>query len=812
MNIFFLDKLYNYIYKINFISSLFLFILLLFSFKSYSFNNYNIKNIILDIKDNKDNVNYYINLLFKYKKKFKISEILYFFYKMNHFKKIKVNYLNNKKILIYLLYNPIIYNFKIIGNKLFNYKKIYLYLKKFNINKGNFLSINNLLKFKKFIINKYKSKSKYNNKIFFFKKKIYKNKYLLKIVFKEGNYLNVRNINFFGNFNFSKDIIYSLIKTRIYNSFINFFLDNYFNNMIFINDLKNIKNFYFSKGYFDFNIYKVNVKLIKKKFLDLNIYLNEGNRYKIEDLIIKSSILNYTKKLNIIKNNFFKKNMFYNSKFINKIIKRIHYIFEQNGYANIFIDVKFKKKSNNKLILFLYVNFDKKYYINKILWYGNDKVDLNLFKKKFFFEGKLYNSILINNSLNTLYKSNLFSSIKLNKKFLGINSNKLNLIYNIVENNNGVFSFKLGYGKKSKINYDIRLSKNNFLYKNDNWFISFLKNKINNSGSLLFSYPLNYLYDIYIKNNFFYNFALNNSDYDYLNFFYGIETNFNFLLNDFINYNLFFKYVHNYLYKIKSQLSHIDYFNSINKKFYLETLNNKLYINDFFITNNFIIDKLNSSLFPSKGYYFDFSTMFSIPYISNNDFFKIYLNYYHYFLLNKNLIFNFNSYIGYGNGLNGRRMPFYENYYFNDNIPLRGFDYDKVGPNKIYLNSKSYKCKNNNAFCLSNESYGGNLIFFNSFNIIFPNNFFLGKYFSKYLRTSIFLDSGIILDTNFNYKILKNCKNVLNIYNYRNILRLSAGLAFNIITPIGPLNISFSLPIRYNYNNDEFNFFQFSIG
>lgn len=170
-----------------------------------------------------------------------------------------------------------------------------------------------------------------------------------------------------------------------------------------------------------------------------------------------------------------------------------------------------------------------------------------------------------------------------------------------------------------------------------------------------------------------------------------------------------------------------------------------------------------------------------------------------YFSLNKSneLIFFIHNYIGYGSGFKNKILPFYENFnYLGDNF-LRVFDRN-ITYNKNFIFNKN-KCSNYK--CISYKNSGGNLAFSLINELIFPNKFiFLNKYYLNNIRTSLFIDSGFIIDTFF-----------LNKLNLKDFLKISAGFSFKFVTSLGTINLSYGFPLVYN-ENDKISNFQFNIG
>ncbi len=794
----------------NFALLFFIFFYLFFSDCNSKNNNY----LLLNIKNNNNNI-YYYDYLFKKNKnlnKFNVNEINNFFLNINHFRKINIKK-KGKFFFIYLLYKPVLYKILLNGNNIINNNELIFFLKKFNININKFFNKKNFLKFKSFILKKYIFLGKYDVKINYFLSFYKKNMYLLKINIEEGNFIKINKIFFFGNKFFSKRKILSFINIKEYSLLNNFLGKNIFIINIFINDLNIIKSFYFKYGYFDFYIKSIRTKINNNKFLNIYIELNEGNRYKLFDIKTLNNIGIYNNSLNYIKKKIFFKKKFFDLNIINNIIFEIKKFLNNKGYIDVYIDKNIKKIFNKYIIIFLDIKFGKKFYVNNILFKGNKIFKNDFLKKKIpQKKNKLYNNYLVNLGKKNLLSTNLFNFVKIKKKcFYKDKKYLLNIIYEVSEINNSLINFNIGYGKKSNLNYNISLLNKNIFFPNSDFFIKGLRNKFVNNFDIFLSYPI-YNFDfIYMKHKLFNNNLLDNeiNNYDYLNINSGIKNDITFLISNFIKYKIGLIYSRNSLYNIKSQLSILKYFKSINKSFYLKSKKNKLINNDLLLTNNFIFNNLNNNVFPNTGFIFDIYNKITLPF-SDNFFYKLYLTYLKYYSLNKNnkWIFFLKYNVGYINGFFGKNFPFYENFNYKNNIFLRGFDLDYVGYKKTFINSESYKCENKRKICNSNIYYNGNFISSLNLELIFPNDLFFNGFYSKYIRSSLFFDSGMFVDTyNRNLNFYKNLNFLKNI----NIFRFSTGVSLKILTPLGIVNFSFGIPFNI-YNNDEINYIQFSLG
>ena len=277
----------------------------------------------------------------------------------------------------------------------------------------------------------------------------------------------IKNIYFIGEKYFSSGQLLDIISSAEDNWW-SFFSNSSLNEDRVEYDKKLLKSFYKSKSFYDVQIESVLANLDNKNNFTLTYSINSGKKYKFGNVEIKTEGSIF-KESNIsdIKNISEKiiKGKMYSTPAILTIEKQINTYLDDNKYANIEIDIEEIKKSDEKIDLILKLNSLKKTLIGKINIYGNSITEEKVVRDSLIIsEGDILNNSKIKKSIDNIDSKNFFkkTDYKISDSDLQKNSKDLNLY--VKEQPTGSLSAGIGYGSSGGL-LEGSINERNFLGK-----------------------------------------------------------------------------------------------------------------------------------------------------------------------------------------------------------------------------------------------------------------------------------------------------------------------------------------------------------
>ena len=573
----------------------------------------------------------------------------------------------------------------------------------------------------------------------------------------------IKNIYFIGNKYFSNSQLLDVITSKE-DSWWKLFTSSALSEQRVEYDKQLLKDFYKNKGFFEAQIESAFVNVDNNNDFTLTFSINAGNKYKFGNFQIKNIAAQFKDQdINEVKTISDKllRDEIYSTDIVRKLYKKIESHLESKRYSNFEINIQELKKNDNMVDVMLQLSDSKKVLINKINIQGNTITEEKVIRDSLVLaEGDYLNSIKVKRSIDNVKARQLFSKVDYKIEDSEKKDFKdFNLF--VKEQPTGSISAGVGYGSNGGL-FQASINERNFLGQGIN---------LNATGTLASEE---------IRGDFSYvNPNFKGSDKELaISLFSQVDDYEN---SGYQNKKLGTKFATKYeIYE--------DIFfrpNTVIQYDKLETSGSasnllKSRAGDFTTTSigyNFSYDQRDSRFNPTSGtlFYYDqnIATFFSdIPtlqtIVGSTSYKKLYKE----------------SFIGSAKIKIANVVAFDEkdvklsDRIFANTSDLRGFEPRGVGPVD------------------NNDHIGGNNLATLSLKSTFPNPI------PESLRanTFLFLDVGNVWGVDYSSTILDSSK-----------IRSTTGIALDIVSPIGPLSFTYSIPLSKASTDKEQNFL-FNIG
>jgi len=573
----------------------------------------------------------------------------------------------------------------------------------------------------------------------------------------------IKNIYFIGNKHFSDSQLMDVI-TSSEDGWWKFFSTSALSEQRIEYDKQLLKDFYKSKSFYDAQIESAFASIDKNNKFTLTYSINSGKKYKFGDYDLKVSGLalkeDDIKEIKNISNKLLK-NEFYSPLTINKINKQITDFLETKKYSNFEINIQDLKVTEDKINIIVQLNEGQKSLINKINIKGNTITEDKVIRDNLIIsEGDQLNLSKVKKSIDNVKTKQLFSKVDYkiedseNKNF-----KDLNLF--VKEQPTGSISAGVGYGTNGGL-FEAAINERNFLGQGIN---------LNFSGRLSTEV---------VRGEFSY------ADPNFRNSNKELAASLFSELDDYTNSGYQNK-------RVGSRFStKYEIYEDIFFRPNLGVQFDKLEVTgaassllrsrqgDFITTSlgyNFVYDQRDSKFNPTSGSIISFdqniATFFSdIPTIQTGVGFVFYEE-----LFSDKFIGSARARLANVVAFNEKDVKLSDRL-FASSSDLRGFEQRGVGPVD------------------SGDHIGGNNLATLSLKSTFPNPI------PENLRatTFLFFDMGNVWGADYSSSISDSSK-----------LRTSTGIALDLMSPIGPLSFTYSIPLSKASTDKEQNFL-FNIG
>jgi outer membrane protein insertion porin family len=680
----------------------------------------------------------------------------------------------------------------------------------------------------------YHGVGKYNAKVKVKETYLPRNRVNLKIEFEEGDAASVRQLNIVGNQLFSDDEILRDIESLIDLPWWRFMSSDRYQQKNLQGDFEKIRSFYLDRGYLRFSIESNTVSVSPdKESVYVTLTVKEGEQYTITGVDFVGDLAGQDE---IIKAMLpLKSGQLYNGALVTYTEESIAKYLATFGYANTKVRTNTTINDDKKEVaLTLSVDPGKRVYVNRISMAGNASTKDEVLRRELRqMEGASLSNDALELSKERIQRLPYIEKVEFETKDVAGVDDKVDVVFKVKERPSGQFNAGVSFGNEQGLSFQFGVEQQNFFGSGNSAGINLNTNKYQKSINLSVTDPYFTLDGVSLGGSIFY------SDFDgskagierYDQKTYGTGINFGIPLNEYNRLNFGTSVV-------VSEVSSLNIWDQL-RHFQGVLLEQSRPDQAFKYTNydvsvGWVQSTLNRGMFPTDGHYFGWNNKVTTP---NSDitYFKSSFEARNYIPLSNDHAWSFLSKIelGYGNGYGDKdgydhTLPFSDNFY-GGGQNLRGFETRAIGPRAVYTfaaaapgiptgdgsltgpGTQPY-------YNVSQRSFGGNASAIATLELITPTPLVKDEYANS-VRTSIFMDAGNVWDTEFDInryagmvqQVQYNNDPRLMDYSDPSMIRVSAGVTVQWISPMGPLTFSLAKIVR-KYEGDEQENFSFNIG
>lgn len=574
----------------------------------------------------------------------------------------------------------------------------------------------------------------------------------------EGPEAKIDTINFIGNKHYTaKDLQGEIMskESRWYRIFSN---AESFDREKMNYDQELLRRFYNKHGYADFTVLSAIAELSRDKTsFVLTFTIDEGKRYKINDIKINSSVSD------IDPNQWYEHVSFnvddwYNAEEVENTVNALTEELSRKGF--VFVEVVpsiHKDRETGKLSVVFNIKENAKVFVNRINITGNTRTLDEVIRREFrLAEGNVFNASKIRESRRNIERLNFFSKVDITSD--QVDYDKADINVEVEEKSTGYFNIGVGYSTVNGALIRAGITENNFLGKGQQ--VSLNAGTSERSTDYSFSFTEPYFLDRRLSAG--------------MDLFYQTED-----YQDESNYDmdtmggrvrLGWNYTDDFSHYVRYTLKQDEIKNVNSASKYIQREAGESI--DSVIGQTLVYDKRDNVLKPREGYYLSFGN--DISGLGGDDkYLKFDAKAYKFYTLSDHYTFKFFINGGYVTGYGDRDARLSQRYFLGGNT-MRGFD-----TGGISARDKATK-----------DALGGNWMVWGGAEMAFPLGLDeLG------IRGRTFVDIG----TTGKPDDISSSD-----VDYSSTPRVSVGFGFEWTSPMGKIDIDFGFPIvKEDYDETE---------
>lgn len=722
-------------------------------------------------------------------------------------------------LVVTVVERPAINKLTVTGNKDIKTEQLMQGLKDIGLSEGDTFDRLSLDRVTQELVKQYNNRGKYNVEITPTVSPLDRNRVDVTIAIKEGKAAKIRHVNLVGTEKFQNEDILKGWESREHNWLSWYRRDDQYSKEKLSGDMEKLNSWYLDRGYVDFSLDSTQVSISPdKRDMFITAGITEGEQYKVSEVKVTGDTVlpqENVERMVIVKEGqiFSRRLLEMTSDSITATLSNVGYAFAQ---VNPIPSVDREKRTVS-------INFQvvpgPRVNVRRIVFKGNARTSDEVMRREMRqFEGAWYSQAAIDRSKIRLQRLGYFETVDVETPAVPGTNDQVDVVYTVKETTSGSFVFGLGYSQLSGMTTSIQLSQNNFLGSGNRVSVEAQR------SDYLQRYSFSFLNPFFTDEGMSLGYNLWWREYDYSDFNVAsysttsaaAQAVLGLPITETDTVSLLFGIDRNEIltYPGSTPQSIIDYINAIGQRTF-HAWRTEL---------GWARDTRNDYFMPTAGTYQRVSAEITLP-GSTAEYYKLNYEFSKYWPLAPWLVLNTRFDFGYGDSwgsdttrhfcivqpsqpqipgqppvdaavddgspcapgsildrsITATGLPFFENFYAGGVRSVRGFSDNTLGPRSAPTD-----------YYWRGQPLGGSLKTTGTFELYFPRLFD-----SNAARISAFFDFGNVYDGIDNFDAGQ--------------LRASAGVALLWRAPVGPISISYALPIKKE-DGDEIERLQFTFG
>lgn len=718
---------------------------------------------------------------------------------------------------------PAINKVTLTGNKDIKTDDLMKGLKDIGLAEGETFSQQGLDTVTQELTRQYNNRGKYNVEVVPTIGLLDRNRVDVTIAIKEGKAAKIRHINLVGNEKFEQKDILDSWESHESNWLSWYRRDDQYSREKLSGDLEKLNEYYLDRGYIDFSVDNTQVAISPdKRDMFITAGLTEGESYKISSVKLEGDTVlpqDQVQKLVFLKEGqtFSRKLLEVTTDAITNMLGNIGYAFAQvNAIPQL-------DRDKHTVAIGLQVVPGPRVNVRHIVFKGNARTADEVMRREMRqFENAWYSQAAIDRSKVRLQRLGYFDKVDVETQPVPGTPDQVDVVYNVTETNSGSFTFGLGFSQLSGLTTSVQLTENNFLGTGNR--VSIEANRNDYLQRYSFSYMNPYFTDGGLSLGYnlwwreFDNSNFNTASYSTTSAAAQMVVGLPITENDTVTGLFGIDRNQIFAYPGSSPQEFVDYIDALNTRTF-HAWRTEL---------GWARDTRNNYFSPTRGMYQRVSAEIALP-GSTVQYYKLNYQFSKYWPLSRYMVLNTRAELGYGDSygspvtrnvcytpgtyvdsdndpdtppvyvpppppsdpcattstdyiktVTADGLPFFENFYAGGTNSVRGFRDNTLGPRGTAFGSSLQ------------QPLGGAVKTIGSLELIFPTLFDTNS-----ARVSAFVDFGNVYRNADDFDI--------------DTIRASAGVALLWRAPVGPISISYAIPLK-SEPGDEIEHLQFSFG